>query len=53
MWRMEQVREQYLGPFRWRGSLNWKDVTERIIAGFVSGLAAGFSFWLMVRLLGS
>lgn len=38
--------------FRWRGRLNWKDITERIISGIISGLAAGVGFWAMVRLLG-
>lgn len=43
---------QYLGPFRWRGSLNWKDVVERAIAGTISGLAAGLAFYLATRVLG-
>lgn len=42
-----------MGYLRWRGRLNWKDITERIIAGFISGTCAGFSFYLMVRLLGA
>ncbi|KKN60417.1 hypothetical protein LCGC14_0532510 [marine sediment metagenome] len=42
--------ERRLGPFRWRGSLNWKDVTERIIAGAVVGVTAGVTMWLLERL---
>lgn len=38
--------------FRWRGAWNWKDITERMIAGFVAGLAAGLSFWVMERMFG-
>lgn len=44
--------KRYLIFLRWRGKLNWKDITERVIAGFLSGLAAGFMFWLCVSLLG-
>ena len=49
----KQGRESYLwGILRWRGHLNWKDITERIISGFVSGTAAGLAFYLMMRLFG-
>lgn len=45
--------ESYLlGILRWRGEWNWKDITERIVAGFISGLGAGISFYVMIRLLG-
>ncbi|KKN83896.1 hypothetical protein LCGC14_0295490 [marine sediment metagenome] len=44
--------ERYIGPSHWRGALNWKDITERILAGFISGTFAGLSFWLLTRLLG-
>ena len=38
--------EKYIGPLRWRGHLNWKDITERVLSGVLSGLAAGVAFWL-------
>lgn len=41
-----------LGFLRWRGAWNWKDITERIVAGIIAGLAAGLSFWVMDRMLG-
>jgi hypothetical protein len=40
------------GFLRWRGAWNFKDITERMIAGFMAGLAAGLSFWLMERVFG-
>lgn len=43
--------EKYVGPLRWRGRLNWKDITERILAGVISGLAAGAAFWALTNLL--
>ena len=47
------TRERYIfGVLRWRGRINWKDIVERIVSGFIAGTAAGLSFWLMVRLLG-
>lgn len=46
------MSEYHLGFLRWRGAWNWKDITERIIAGVVSGFTAGLSFWLMLQLLG-
>lgn len=50
---LRQKEERYvLGFLRWRGSLNLKDITERVISGFVSGLGAGLSFWLLVKLFG-
>ena len=39
-----------VGPLRWRGALNWKDITERVIAGTLSGISAGVSFWVLTRL---
>ncbi|KKK71319.1 hypothetical protein LCGC14_2915110, partial [marine sediment metagenome] len=30
---------------RWRGHLNWKDITERVIGGVIAGLVAGSTFW--------
>lgn len=45
--------ERYvLGILRWRGALNLKDITERVISGFVSGLSAGITFWLLVKMFG-
>ena len=49
---MSRSEEKFIGPLRWRGRINWKDVTERVLAGFLSGLAAGMSFWAMHALLG-
>ncbi len=37
---------------RWRGRLNLKDITERVISGMISGVGAGAAFWLMLRLFG-
>ena len=50
----EVVKEEryVLGFLRWRGALNLKDITERVISGLVSGLGAGLSFWLLVKLFG-
>ncbi len=28
---------------RWRGRLNWKDITERVIAGIATGLVIGIT----------
>ena len=50
--KMSKKKERYIGPIRWRGKINAKDITERVIAGIISGLAAGFAFYLAVRLLG-
>ena len=44
--------DRILGVFRWRGAWNWKDITERIVAGIIAGLAAGLSFWVMERMFG-
>ncbi len=44
----EIVDEDRIGPFRWRGSWNWKDITERSMAGF---MGAGI-FYLLVRVFG-
>lgn len=44
--------EHRLGILRWRGQINWKDVTERVIAGSISGTFAGLSFWRKLRRLG-
>lgn len=38
---------------RWRGRLNMKDITERVIAGMISGVGAGVAFWTMLRLFGA
>ena len=47
------MREHYLlGVFRWRGAWNFKDITERIISGFVAGTSAGSTFWILDKLLG-
>jgi len=32
---------------RWRGRLNWKDVTERVIAGIITGLAIGVTLFTL------
>lgn len=46
--------ESYLlGVLRWRGHLNWKDIIERVISGFITGSTAGMTFYLMGRLFGS
>ena len=37
----QDLEEHYSGPFRWRGHLNWKDITERVVSGIVAGLVAG------------
>ena len=39
---------RYLGLFRWRGHLNWKDIVERAISGF-GGAAV---FYMLIRLFG-
>lgn len=49
---VKKKESYFLGILRWRGAWNWKDITERIMAGFLSGLAAGLSFWIMLKLLG-
>lgn len=50
------MNNENYGPFRWRGHLNWKDIVERSIAGFVSGIGAGSAlgvvFWALTRLFG-
>jgi len=45
----EETYEAYITPLhlRWRGHFNWKDVAERVVAGILSGLAAGAAFWLL------
>jgi hypothetical protein len=51
--RWEPKTESHiLGFLRWRGAWNWKDITERVIAGFIAGLSAGLGFWLMERVFG-
>ncbi|KKK77337.1 hypothetical protein LCGC14_2854650 [marine sediment metagenome] len=32
---------------RWRGRINWKDVTERVIAGIITGLAIGVTLFVL------
>ena len=49
---MRKSGSAHLGPFRWRGRLNWKDIIERVIAGLLSGMAAGAMFWLLMTMLG-
>ena len=49
---MSKGERYVLGFLRWRGSLNLKDITERVISGLVSGLGAGLSFWLLIKLFG-
>ncbi|KKN84418.1 hypothetical protein LCGC14_0288800 [marine sediment metagenome] len=44
--------ERRFGPFRWRGHLNLKDITERAIGGSFAGLFAGSAFWALTRLVG-
>lgn len=44
--------DRHIGPFRWRGHLNWKDIVERIVSGFITGVAAATAFWLLMRLFG-
>ena len=46
------MKSEHYGPFRWRGHLNWKDITERIVSGFITGVAAAFAFWTLTRLFG-
>jgi len=36
---------------RWRGKINYKDVTERVIAGIVTGLVAGLTLALVQLVL--
>ena len=42
-------QEIHLGPFRWRGHLNWKDILERAIGGSMAGFTAGGTFFLLSR----
>lgn len=48
----KQEESYLLGVLRWRGHLNWKDITERIISGVIAGSLGGMAFYLMVRLFG-
>ena len=43
---------RHFGPFRWRGHLNLKDITERVLSGSIAGLVAGGTFWALTRLVG-
>ncbi len=45
-------KERHVGPFRWRGAWNWKDITERAMGGLLTGLAAGTAIWGLGRLFG-
>lgn len=38
--------------FRWRGRLNMKDVTERVIAGLITGATMGVVFYALQAVLG-
>ena len=42
----------FLGILRWRGYLNWKDISERMLANIPSGIAAGVTVWVLIKLLG-
>ncbi len=46
------MKSNRYGPFRWRGHLNWKDITERIVSGFITGVAAALAFYLLERFFG-
>ncbi len=50
--RIALHQEHHFGPFRWRGHLNWKDITERVVSGSIVGLTAGGTFWMLTRLFG-
>ena len=45
-------KERHVGPLRWRGKLNMKDIVERIIAGVIAGVAAGSTFFVLDWLVG-
>ena len=38
--------------FRWRGRLNMKDITERVISGIIAGMIMGVVFIALDRLIG-
>ncbi len=38
--------------FRWRGRLNMKDITERVISGIIAGAVMGGVFVALDRLIG-
>ncbi len=50
------TEERHVGPFRWRGEWNWKDITERAMGGLLGGTAAGATagavIWSLGRLFG-
>ncbi len=46
------MKSAHYGPFRWRGHLNWKDIVERIVSGFITGVAAACAFYLLERFFG-
>ena len=37
---------------RWRGRINLKDVTERVIAGLITGATMGVVFYALQTVLG-
>ena len=43
-------KERRVGPLRWRGKLNLKDIVERIIAGVIAGITAGSTFFILGEL---
>ncbi len=46
------MKSEHYGPFRWRGHLNWKDITERIVSGIFTGFVIGATLWTLTRLFG-
>ena len=48
----QHTKERFFLGLRWRGRLNLKDITERFLSSFLSGVAAGFTFWLLVTFFG-
>ena len=46
------TKERFFFCLRWRGRLNLKDITERIISSFFSGVFAGLTIYLLVMAFG-